>query len=172
MTMPPKKTEVDQRKKLQPYLDILIFNLFHQNKVSFFDKSKISPIDLDEFIQNNEVIDAAFIFAKSLRQIWKEHYPEKEELRLSKILEPNLSAVTEYSSSVSLADSGLTVSQSDLKIPIANSKVDSSKENIMQNITPTELVLPIQNHQDAQPESLARPPTFNQVCPPMKEFRQ
>jgi len=71
----------EQRRQRDASLEDLIWGLFGQNNVPFFDKSSFSPTLVEEFVRSEEALEAAEQFATQLLQLWRLRYPGKS-LRL------------------------------------------------------------------------------------------
>ncbi|AFL74824.1 PP2C family serine/threonine-protein phosphatase [Thiocystis violascens] len=76
-TMPSaaRKPTPEQRQKLAPEIENLIWGLFGPNDRPFFDRSEIAPVALDEFVQCDEVFEETFRFLDALTGIWNQRRP-------------------------------------------------------------------------------------------------
>ncbi len=75
MNAPARKPTPEQRQKLAPEIENLVWGLFGPNDRPFFDRSNIAPIALDEFVQCDEVFEETFRFIDALTRIWNQRRP-------------------------------------------------------------------------------------------------
>ncbi|HRF10916.1 MAG: PP2C family serine/threonine-protein phosphatase [Candidatus Accumulibacter phosphatis] len=130
MNIPSQEMAGDKRESFRPQIENLVRGLFAPNDQPFFDSGVVSPALLEEFIQSDEVFDAAFAFAVAMMQIWTKRTGKKlkggtrlrqANPRLESMVSPEVSA----SDSVDPADTRI-LTQPTASFHIPNAKAGQS----------------------------------------------
>ncbi|MBK1716415.1 PP2C family serine/threonine-protein phosphatase [Thiocystis violacea] len=76
MSDSPEKPRPQAREVFAPNIENLVQGLFGRGAYPFFDTSGVTPEALSEFVQREEVFEAAFQFATTLMTLWRAGHPE------------------------------------------------------------------------------------------------